>query len=145
MKIAVDFDGTIVEHAYPSVGKEMLFAIQTLKALQGKGHQLILWTYREGTYLDAAVEFCRTNGVDFYAINRSFPEEEIGPGVGRKIDCDMFIDDRNVGGFPGWSNIWQLIHPDGGELNHQIADPEAHFNYAKKKSFWQNLFSQKNK
>ncbi|HAW51174.1 MAG TPA: hydrolase, partial [Flavobacteriales bacterium] len=42
--IAVDFDGTIVEHAYPEIGKEMLFAFETLKALRDKGHKLILWT-----------------------------------------------------------------------------------------------------
>jgi hypothetical protein len=140
MKIAIDFDGTIVEHAYPKIGKEMLFAFQTIKMLKEKGHQVVLWTYREGQMLDEAVEYCKQNGVDFYAINRNYPEEEIKAGVGRKIDADMFIDDRNVGGFPGWSNIWQLIHPEGGELNHQLADPEAHFNYAKKKSFWQKLF-----
>lgn len=142
MKIAVDFDGTIVEHAYPKIGKEMLFAFQTLKMLNEKKHQLVLWTYREGKMLDEAVEFCKQNGVEFYAINRNFPEEEIKEGIGRKIDADMFIDDRNVGGFPGWSNIWQLIHPDGGELNHQIQNPEAHFNYAKKKGFWSKLFGQ---
>ena len=34
MKIAVDFDGTIVEHAYPKIGKEMAFAFSTLKELQ---------------------------------------------------------------------------------------------------------------
>ena len=36
--IAVDFDGTIVTHAYPAIGKEMLFAFATLKELQGRGH-----------------------------------------------------------------------------------------------------------
>ena len=57
--IAVDFDGTIVEHAYPEIGREMLFAIETLKALQEKGHRLILWTFRDGQYLEEAVEYCR--------------------------------------------------------------------------------------
>ena len=28
--IAVDFDGTIVEHEYPKIGKEMLFAFAGL-------------------------------------------------------------------------------------------------------------------
>lgn len=36
--IAVDFDGTIVEHKYPEIGNEMMFAFPTLKALQSKGH-----------------------------------------------------------------------------------------------------------
>jgi hydroxymethylpyrimidine pyrophosphatase-like HAD family hydrolase len=46
--IAIDFDGTVVEHKYPGIGKEMLFAFATLKALQQKGHKLILWTSRTG-------------------------------------------------------------------------------------------------
>ena len=44
MIIAVDFDGTIVEHAYPSIGDEIPFAIETLKKIQDEGeHQLVLW------------------------------------------------------------------------------------------------------
>ena len=48
MIIAVDFDGTIVEHRYPKIGKEKPFAIETLKKLSAEGHRLILWTVREG-------------------------------------------------------------------------------------------------
>ena len=46
MIIAVDFDGTIVEHEYPAIGKTKLFAFETLKALQEKGFRLIMWTYK---------------------------------------------------------------------------------------------------
>ena len=42
MKIAVDFDGTIVEHAYPKIGKEMSFAFATLKELEKQGHKVIV-------------------------------------------------------------------------------------------------------
>ena len=56
MKIAVDFDGTIVEHRYPQIGKEIPFAIDTLKMLQQEGHWLILWSVREGKLLEDAVE-----------------------------------------------------------------------------------------
>lgn len=112
MKIAVDFDGTIVEHRYPDIGEEMLFAFDTLKALQKQGHQLILWTFRAGKELDEAVEFCRKKGIDFYAVNKSYPEEKMDDSISRKIDADIFIDDRNVGGFPGWSQIWQMLNPD---------------------------------
>ncbi len=69
MKIAVDFDGTIVEHKYPQIGKEQLFAFETLKQLSKQKHQLILWTYRAGRELDEAVEYCRENGVEFFAVN----------------------------------------------------------------------------
>lgn len=111
IKIAVDFDGTIVEHQYPEIGKEKLFAFRTLKELEKKGARLILWTFRTGKELDDAVEFCRRNGIEFYAVNRNYPEEVPDESVSRKIDADIYIDDKNIGGFPGWSEIWQMIFP----------------------------------
>ncbi len=109
MIIAVDFDGTIVEHQYPAIGKTKLFAFETLKALQKKNHSLILWTFRSGKFLDEAVEFCKKNGVEFYAANKNYPEEVFDPSVSRKVNAEVFIDDRNLGGFPGWSRIWELL------------------------------------
>ncbi len=109
-KIAIDFDGTIVEGKYPEIGKPKLFAFETLKKLQDDGYLLILWTYRHGSKLDDAVEFCKSNGVEFYAINKSYPEEEYVEGeMSRKIDADIFVDDRNIGGMYGWGEIYQKI------------------------------------
>lgn len=48
MVIAVDFDGTIVEHKYPQIGRPIPFAFDTLKQLQNENNTLILWTVREG-------------------------------------------------------------------------------------------------
>ena len=107
--IAVDFDGTIVEDGYPGIGNERLFAFDTLKRLQADGHRLILWTYRHGKKLDEAVEYCKTNGIGFYAINRSFPEEDTLDSASRKIHADLFIDDRNIGGILGWGEIYQML------------------------------------
>lgn len=115
IKIAVDFDGTIVEHEYPEIGKEKLFAFLTLKELNKKGARLILWTFRSGKELEEAVEFCRKNGVEFYAVNKNYPEEIMNESVSRKIDADIFIDDKNIGGFPGWSEVWQMLNPFGIE------------------------------
>jgi len=107
--IAVDFDGTIVEDAYPKIGKPMLFAFETLKKLQEQGHRLILWTYRSGPKLDEAVTFCESKGITFYAVNKSFPEEEYDNKISRKIHANFFIDDRNIGGFLGWGEIYQIL------------------------------------
>lgn len=107
--IAVDFDGTIVEDAYPKIGKTQLFAFETLRKLQAEGHRLILWTYRSGKPLKEAVEFCKENGIEFYAVNKSFPEEDFDEKYSRKINADIFIDDRNIGGFLGWTNIYKQI------------------------------------
>jgi hypothetical protein len=135
IKIAVDFDGTIVEHEYPKIGKEKLFAFQTLKVLQKMGANLILWTFRAGKELDEAVEFCRQNGIEFYAVNSNYPEEIFDNSVSRKIDVDIYIDDKNLGGFPGWSEVWQILNP------YELQEVEA----AKRLSgsrfrFFRNLF-----
>ena len=66
MIIAVDFDGTIVEHKYPEIGQEVPFAIDTLKMLIKDQHRLILWSVREGALLDEAVEWCRARCEEFY-------------------------------------------------------------------------------
>jgi hypothetical protein len=112
MVIAVDFDGTIVEHRYPAIGPELPFAIDTLRQLAAEGHRLILWTVREGQYLDEAIEFCRSRGLEFYAVNRDYPEEEQERNnrFTRKLKADLWIDDRNLGGLPDWGTIYEMIH-----------------------------------
>lgn len=107
--IAIDFDGTIVEDAYPKIGKPRIFAFETMKRLQQDGHRLILWTYRSGSKLQDAVNFCQSNGITFYAVNQSFPEEQFDNSVSRKIYADIYIDDRNIGGILGWGEVYQLI------------------------------------
>ena len=111
MIIAVDFDGTIVEHEYPKIGKEKIFATETLRQLINDGHRLILWTVREGALLDEAVEWCRQRGGEFYAVNKDFPEENISKNeqFSRKIKADVWIDDLNIGGLPDWGTIYRII------------------------------------
>jgi hypothetical protein len=45
-------------------------------------------------------------------VNKSYPEEKFDESVSRKINADMFIDDRNIGGMLGWGEIYQKICPD---------------------------------
>jgi hydroxymethylpyrimidine pyrophosphatase-like HAD family hydrolase len=139
VKIAVDFDGTIVDHEYPAIGKEKLFAFRTLKELEKAGANLILWTFRTGRELDEAVEYCRKNGIEFYAVNKNYPEEVFDEKVSRKINADIFIDDRNVGGFPGWSEIWQMLFPY--ELQQKEAEKKI---VTGRKNIFKNLFAAKN-
>lgn len=107
MIIAVDFDGTIVEHQYPAIGREKPFAIDTLKKLAKERHRLILWTVREGKLLQEAVDFCKERGLEFYAINRNYPEEKYSKE--RKLKAELWIDDRNLGGLPDWGTIYRMI------------------------------------
>ncbi|HCC71960.1 MAG TPA: hydrolase [Bacteroidales bacterium] len=134
LKIAVDFDGTIVDHDYPKIGKENLFAFETLKELQKHGALLILWTFRVGKELEEAVEYCRKKGVEFYAVNKNYPEEEFDNTVSRKINADVYIDDKNIGGFPGWSSIWQELSLYD-EMEKEVAK-----RLSRRKSFFERLF-----
>ena len=115
MIIAVDFDGTIVEHKYPEIGRELPFAIETLKKLQQERHRLILWSVREGKLLQEAVDFCRERGLEFYAVNSNYAEETLeSDHYSRKLKADLLIDDRNLGGLPEWGMIYRMIHDKWG-------------------------------
>jgi len=108
MVIAVDFDGTIVEHEYPKIGRAIPFAIETLLKLQQERHILLLWSVREGDLLQDAINYCEKKGLTFYAANKNHPEEDRETAA-RKLNADMFIDDRNLGGLPDWGVIYHAI------------------------------------
>ena len=138
MIIAVDFDGTIVQDRYPDIGSEQPFATQTLRMLIDEGHQFILWTVRQGQTLEEAVEWCRKRGVEFYAVNKDFPEEDEEKNVSysRKLKVDMFIDDRNVGGLPDWGVIYQMVH-DGKTYEELLLETLGRKREKPKKKWWQ--------
>ena len=125
MIIAVDFDGTIVEDAYPEIGEPMLFAVDTLLEMQRARHQLILWTTRKGDKLDEAIKWCKDQGIEFYAVNKSYPEELIKGEASRKVNCDIFISSRNVGEFMGWGEMWQEIQRLEGKGLHEEEKPKT--------------------
>ncbi len=139
MIIAVDFDGTIVEHKYPAIGKEIPFATATLRQLIKDGHQLILWSVREGKLLEEAIQWCEERGVKFYAANHDLDEDGIGQhrseNFSRKLKAQMFIDDRNVGGLPDWGTIYQLISKRMSYAEYLRHQEESH-QPAKKKAWW---------
>lgn len=139
MIIAVDFDGTIVTHEYPKIGKEIPFATQTLKMLINDGHRLILWSVREGRLLEDAVKWCRERGLEFYAVNKDYPEEEKANNnhFSRKLKADMWIDDRNVGGLPDWGTIYRIIKE--GKTYEEVLNGNitAEEQTGKKRKWWQ--------
>lgn len=140
MVIAVDFDGTIVEHRYPEIGKEIPFAIATLKRLQAERHLLILWSVREGKLLDEAVDFCRKRGLEFYAVNSNTSEDEADMSVlhSRKVSADMYIDDRNVGGLHDWGVIYEMVH---NRWSYDRYLQEVHgAEQPKRKPWWKRIF-----
>ena len=141
MIIAVDFDGTIVEQKYPAIGRELPFAIETLRKLQSDRHKLILWTVREGGLLEEALSFCRERGLEFYAVNRDYPEEERDRNnhFSRKLKADVFIDDRNLGGLPDWGTIYEMV-TKGLSYEDLTRKYESEYEPEKPKGFLSRLF-----
>ena len=138
MIIAVDFDGTIVEHKYPLFGKEIPFATATLRQLMKDGHKLILWSVREGDLLQEAVDWCEERGVRFYAVNADLDEDGADKAgsehFSRKVKAHMFIDDRNLGGLPDWGTIYKMISKR--MTWEQLAQEQAEQNTPAKKPWW---------
>ena len=111
MIIAIDFDGTICQNKYPEIGDPMPLAIESIKELKERGHDLILWTCRQGDQLYNAVKWCKEHGIPFDLVNEHEPNNlrAFGGVAGNKVFADIYIDDRNLGGFPGWERAMELI------------------------------------
>ncbi len=145
MIIAVDFDGTIVEHRYPEIGKELPMATATLRQLIKDGHKLILWSVREGKLLQDAVDWCEERGIRFYAVNKDIDEDaaerQDKDFFSRKLKAHVFIDDRNVGGLPDWGTIYEIISRRttyAHLLEHRLAQRSGNEedSKSKKKGWW---------
>ena len=94
MIVAVDFDGTIVEHRYPHIGNLIPGSIDYLKKFKDAGIKLVLWTCRAEEDLNQAVEFCRSHGIEFDAVNKDISNIGLSGAISPKIYADFYIDDR---------------------------------------------------
>lgn len=102
IKLAIDFDGTIVEKAkFPSFGPPAKNVFKYLKQFQDAGAKLILWTMRCDGYTKApsaltdAIDFCKKNGIEFDSINKGIGDR--GWTKSPKVDADIYIDDKGWG------------------------------------------------
>lgn len=95
--VAVDFDGTLCENAFPEIGKPKQSVIDTIKEYRNYGWKIILWTCRNKEHLEQAIAWCDERGLVFDAINTNLPEvQEMFGGDTRKVFADVYIDDKNV-------------------------------------------------
>lgn len=92
--IAVDFDGTVVTHAYPEIGEDA-GAVPVLKELVANGCRLILYSMRHGKLLDQAVAWFREKGIPLYAVNEN-PEQKRWTSS-PKVHANLYIDDSALG------------------------------------------------
>ena len=97
MIIGVDFDGTLCRNKFPDIGEANTELISQLKEARENGDTVILTTCRRDDQLQAAVEWCRDQGLEFDLVNENLPAliEKYG-GDCRKICCDILLDDKAV-------------------------------------------------
>lgn len=92
---AVDFDGTLAYTRFPEILNPRVKMVAAVKMLKAQGHKIILWTSRAGKDLEAAVEWCQNQGLEFDAVNEPLPEQIARWGNDtRKVYADFYIDDK---------------------------------------------------
>jgi hypothetical protein len=91
--IAIDFDGTIVTHDYPRVGKPLPFAKEIINMLVDNGHLCFLWTMRDNDTLEDAKKYCKDNGIMLCNYNMSPDQFSDSP----KQYATIYIDDAALG------------------------------------------------
>lgn len=99
--ICVDFDGTLVEHRFPEIGRPKDAVIEWVKQHQKLGTKLILWTCREDhpsrAYLAEAVTYCQEMlGITFDAVNENIEKNRNLCFATRKPLADVYLDDRAI-------------------------------------------------
>ena len=94
MIFAIDFDGTVVTHEYPKIGKDV-GAVPVLKELVKNGHKLILYTMRSDELLADAVDWFEKNGIELYGINENPSQKEWTNSP--KVYAQIYIDDAALG------------------------------------------------
>lgn len=110
MILAIDFDGTIVDHIYPEIGELKPNAKEIINRLHEEGHEIIIWTCRNGEHEVKVREFLDLNGIKFHTINEHLPRIlDMFDNDCRKIYGDIYIDDRMLGGLPPWERIYTMI------------------------------------
>jgi hypothetical protein len=118
MIICVDFDGTMVDHRYPEIGKNVPYAVEYLKGLIANGHSIILWTMRSGEELEQAADWMRDRGIVLYGVNENPTQHKWTQSP--KAYGQLYIDDAACGcpliKLPGfarpcvdWSAISKMI------------------------------------
>lgn len=95
MIIAVDFDGTCVDHKYPDIGEPAPHAIETMQELVKQGDKLILWTMRSGKALEEAEQWFKKNEISLWGSQRN-PEQDSWTNS-PKCYAQLYIDDAAFG------------------------------------------------
>jgi hypothetical protein len=116
---AIDFDGTVVTHEFPKVGKDVPYAVETLQKIVAHGGKLILWTMRSnhtsppefntelqhernpivqcdaGNYLDDAIKWFSDRQIPLWGTQRNPDQDKWTSSP--KAYAHVYIDDAALG------------------------------------------------
>jgi len=115
--IAIDFDGCVVTHRYPQIGQMLGQARYIINKLYDEGYFIIIWTCRGGVDLVNAINWMDEFGIKYHNINENAPYDMIHFKPAPKIYADVYIDDRNLQGFPGWEKAYEIINKQYGNTD----------------------------
>ncbi len=115
--VAVDFDGTIVDHRFPKIGADVPGALLSLRRLQEADVRLILWTMRSGPHLDEAVAYLHARlPAPLFGVNAN--PEQSSWSTSPKAYAQVYVDDAAFGcplrWFPGFARAavdWSIVLP----------------------------------
>ncbi|MBT5188196.1 MAG: hypothetical protein HOM01_15415 [Kordiimonadaceae bacterium] len=108
--IAIDFDGTIVHESYPEIGEAIEGAVESIRRIKELGAEIVIWTCRTNEQLGDARHWLVSMGIPFDFINENTTTELEHWGTDpRKVAADRYIDDRIIGGFPGWEKVMRHL------------------------------------
>jgi len=93
MILGIDFDGTCVDNCFPEIGEDVPGCVDALLRLSAAGHELYLWTCREGKRLEEAERWFGERGIPLAGINRRSDQDPAQP----KLWAHKFVDDAAVG------------------------------------------------
>lgn len=93
--VAVDFDGTLCESAFPGIGRPCYKARRILNEFRRRGGTVVIWTCREGEHLQAAKDWLDKHGFQYDYLNENppFRVDQFGWDC-RKVGADLYIDDK---------------------------------------------------
>ncbi len=110
MIVAIDFDGTIIRGQFPAIDGLIPDSHEYINRLKADGHYIIVNTCRSGQQAIEAINYLLESGIPFDRFNDNEPTSVAKYNSNsRKVYAHVYVDDKQVGGLPPWSEIYNYI------------------------------------
>lgn len=109
--LAIDFDGVIrkEKRALKKSDELMPYCKETLEKLHNNGFRMILWTCRSYLMIEEVIIFLKKYDILKYFETINENVTDIYWWNTRKVYADVYIDDLNLQGFPGWLTTYGVL------------------------------------